>query len=189
MKSEVTACRAAQLVRLSLFVCPLIGGFLLGCGEHESRSSPTASPSSERAPCSVTQPVWTKPPTDSAIPEPPAYGYYIVNADRSIMASGWWLGNPHGHLRAGGDGVKVGWFRPTGATLKIEGRRLDAAAPPLVAHIPCCYPTRFQASGLVFPSAGCWRITARAADSYLSFVVEVGQVAEQSRRGAAPNAY
>lgn len=73
------------------------------------------------------------------------------------------------HVRA--DGVKVGWFRPEGAELAIAGRRLNGDAPALDAHIPCCYPTHFQSSGLFFPTEGCWEVTARAEDSELSFTV------------------
>ena len=77
------------------------------------------------------------------------------------------------HLRMSEEGLKVGWFRPAGAALEITGQRLDAPAPPLEAHIPCCYPTRFQATGLIFPAKGCWEITATAAESELAFVVWV----------------
>ena len=76
-------------------------------------------------------------------------------------------------LKASKEGVKVGWFRPAGADLEITGQRLDGQAPPLKAHVPCCYPTRFQATGLSFPTEGCWEVTARAAESELSFVVWV----------------
>ena len=90
-----------------------------------------------------------------------------------MWASAGWTGQEESYLRAGEEGVKVGWFRPAGATLKITGRRLDASAPPLEAHVPCCYPTRFQSSGLFFPTEGCWQVTAQAANSQLSFVVQV----------------
>jgi hypothetical protein len=123
--------------------------------------------------CPLTEPVWVKPPEDSAVQGSPEYGYYFVNEDRSIWASAWWTGQEEYHLRAGEEGNKVGWFRPTGATLEITGRRIDAQAAPLEAHVPCCYPTRFQATGLVFPTEGCWEVTAMAADSRLSFVVWV----------------
>jgi hypothetical protein len=76
-------------------------------------------------------------------------------------------------LRVSEEGIKMGWFRPAGATLEITGQRLDAQALPLHAHSPCCYPTRFQATGLYFPSEGCWEVRARAAESELSFVVWV----------------
>jgi hypothetical protein len=123
--------------------------------------------------CPLTEPVWAKPPEDSAVQGTPAYEYYFVNDDRSIWASAWWTRQPDSPLRVSADGIKVGWFRPAGATLEITGERTDAQASPLEAHVPCCYPTRFQATGLYFPTEGCWKVSARAADSELVFVVWV----------------
>jgi len=123
--------------------------------------------------CPVTEPLWIKPPEDSAVQGSPGYGYYFVNEDRSIWASAWWTDDEEYPLRPSEDGIKVGWFRPAGAELKINGQRLDGEAPPLEAVIPCCYPTQFQAMGLVFPTEGCWEVTAKAAESVLSFVVRV----------------
>ncbi|HSL44089.1 MAG TPA: hypothetical protein VK897_11700 [Anaerolineales bacterium] len=122
--------------------------------------------------CPITEPVWAKPPEDSAVLDPPTYGYYYINGDRSIWASAWWAeqGEP---LRVSEEGIKVGWFRPAGAELLITGQRLDGTAPPLEAETGCCYPTRFQASGLYFPTEGCWEVTARAEDRELLFVVWV----------------
>jgi hypothetical protein len=122
--------------------------------------------------CSVSKPVWEKPPEDSAVQNPPEFGYYFVNEDHSMWASAWWA-KEESLLSKYEDGVKVGWFRPEGADLTITGQRLDASAPPLESHIPCCYPTRFQSSGLYFPTEGCWEVTARAADSELTFTVWV----------------
>jgi len=122
--------------------------------------------------CPVTEPVWILAPDDSAISNPPAYGYYYVNEDRSILASAWWKGQEEDFLIPG-EGLKMGWFRPEGATLEITGQRLDGQAPPLEASIPCCYPTRFQATGLNFPTEGCWEVTAKAADRELSFVIMI----------------
>ena len=62
---------------------------------------------------------------------------------------------------------------PAGAKLIVTGHRFDGAAPPLQFEAPCCYPTRFQASGLYFPRGGCWEVTAKAADKEFSFVVWV----------------
>jgi hypothetical protein len=101
------------------------------------------------------------------------YGYYFLNEDRSIWASAWWEEQEENSLRVSNEGIKVGWFRPAGAELGITGQRLDGEAPPLEAEASCCYPTRFQASGLYFPTEGCWEVTAKAADSKLSFVVWV----------------
>ena len=130
-----------------------------------------ASISSES--CSVTKPLWIKPPDDSAVGNASVEEYYFVNDDRSIWASAWWTGEAEKYLTASENGIKMGWFRPAGAELQITGQRIDAEAPPLDAHIPCCYPTRFQATGLHFPTEGCWEVTAKAEDSVLSFIVKV----------------
>jgi hypothetical protein len=122
--------------------------------------------------CPVTEPAWVLPPEDTAVLNNPAYGFYFVNSDRSIWASAWWEGQDENYLVPGED-LKMGWFRPEGVDLVITGRRLDGDAPALEAQIPCCYPTRFQATGLKFPAAGCWEVTAQAADSVLTFVVKV----------------
>ena len=77
------------------------------------------------------------------------------------------------YLRVHEGGLKMGWFRPDGADLQITGRRLDGDAPPLEAHVPCCYPTKFQATSLYFPTEGCWEVTAKANKSVLTFIVTV----------------
>jgi hypothetical protein len=127
-----------------------------------------SSPSS----CPVTEPEWVLPPKDSAVGSPPTYGYYFVNEDRSIWASAWWYNLDENYLIPG-EGLKNGWFRPAGEMLEITGRRLDGDAPEFEASVPCCYPTRFQATGLTFPTTGCWEVTAHAGESMLTFVVEV----------------
>lgn len=120
--------------------------------------------------CPVTEPPWIKPPQDAAVQNEPGFGYYFVNEDSSILASAQWTMDKE-YSRVSEDGVKVGWYRPEGAELMITGRRLDGDASALDAHIPCCYPSRFQSSGLFFPTEGCWEVTAKAGDSELSFIV------------------
>jgi hypothetical protein len=117
--------------------------------------------------------VWAKPPEDPAVDGTPEFGYYFLNQDRSMWASAWWTEVEEVHLRAGEEGIKIGWFRPEGVPLEITGQRLDGEAPPLDAHVPCCYPTRFQSSGLIFPTPGCWEVNAQAGESELSFVLWV----------------
>jgi hypothetical protein len=62
--------------------------------------------------------------------------------------------------------MKVGWWRGASGRLSIDGRRLDAAAPPLQAAVLEGYGDRgFQSSSLIFPTEGCWEITARLTSS------------------------
>lgn len=155
---------------MKAFTRPLITFFSLSVLISCITASPAESPSPSA--CPLTEPTWAKPPEDSAVLDTPAYAYYFLNEDRSIWASaGWARDAGYTTFRPGEAGVKVGWFRPAGAELVITGRRLDGEAPPLEAKAACCYPTRFQASALYFPTAGCWEVTARAAESVLSFIV------------------
>jgi len=159
-----------------LSICLLIA-LLAACSAMPGASfgSPTATPTENptRAACPVIEPAWVKPPQDEAVQGEPGFGYYFVNEDSSIWASAGWADDEEFELRAGGEGVKVGWFRPAGAVLEVTGQRLDGEAPAMEFHASCCYPTRFQASGLYFPTQGCWELDARAAGSELSFVVWV----------------
>ena len=93
-------------------------------------------------------------------------GPWYVNDGRTIWA-GWDAGRWH----AGRN--KALWIRPAGAQLKIDGERIDGAAPPLGTTIRCCYPTGFQATALIFPTGGCWRVHATAGDQELTFVTSV----------------
>ena len=122
----------------------------------------------------------TAPPDPDADPVGP--GNWYINADRTIWAGpipdgGWPSG---GTLFSGGravKGQKTYWVRPQGMNLLITGRRLDAAAPPLEAHVPCCYLSGFQIVGLFFPTVGCWEVTAKSGGSQLRFVTQVGWTA------------
>ena len=118
------------------------------------------------APCEVTKPVQDRPPDDphaSSFQSPGAIWY--ANRDRTLWA--WWWG------RTSTGGYKVLWVRPVGSELKVEGRRLDGPADPLIARIPDLYPWTYQASGLSFPAEGCWRVEATAGTASLTFVVRI----------------
>jgi hypothetical protein len=85
---------------------------------------------------------------------------------------------PSGGVRAtiGRDGsidAKVGWWRAGEGLIRITGHRLDAIAPTLKAHVPDGYSRGFQATGLLFPTPGCWRVRGSYAGRSLSFTVLV----------------
>lgn len=70
--------------------------------------------------------------------------------------------------------MKYPWWRAVVGKLTIEGRRLDAPAPPLGAWIPDGYGlTGFQATAIIFPTEGCWEVTGKAGEASLTFVMIV----------------
>lgn len=74
----------------------------------------------------------------------------------------------------GSIGWKLGWWRFVAGTLTITGRRLDAGAPPLRGVAGDGYgSTGFQASGVYFPTEGCWEVTGTVGDSNLTFITFV----------------
>jgi hypothetical protein len=98
--------------------------------------------------------------------------------------SHWWYGSdgiwgglapaykPFGTWWAGRRGNKVLWEREVAGKLKLTGYRLDRPTLHLRADVPDGYGlTGYQASGIVFPTSGCWRVTARVGLHRTSFVV------------------
>jgi hypothetical protein len=94
----------------------------------------------------------------------------------------WVTLNRHGVIVPSGDMVspdgsiswKLPWWRMAGGDLTITGRRLDAPAPPLTSRVPGGYGNiGFQASGVTFPTGGCWQVTGSAAHTSLTFVTLV----------------
>ena len=155
----------AELVLLLLVACST--GSIVADGPAES--------------CPTTQPIRAEPPKDPNA-DPFGSGPWYINPERTI-----WAGWDATRLHQGSN--KVLWIRPQGADLKVSGRRLDGEAPRLIAHIPCCYPTGFQASGIEIAKSGCWEIKATAGASSLTFVTQVrprresDEAAEQSVSG------
>jgi hypothetical protein len=91
---------------------------------------------------------------------------------------------PNGPGQMAEDGslaMKFWWWRLKPGALKIEGRRLDADAPPLRARIPDGYPRGFQSTALIFPTVGCWEVTGHLGEEQLTFVTLVERVEEPAR--------
>jgi hypothetical protein len=119
--------------------------------------------------------------------QPPATGNAYM-AGRGDYGNAWlwtslWIWGEDGvHVPAtavDADGVAQGlkwsWYRFVPGTLSITGRRLDAVvAPPLTAWVPSGYGNRgFQATGVTFPTEGCWEVTGHLGEANLTFVVSV----------------
>ena len=161
----------------SLFVLAV----LAGCGGHHSQATPPESTGhasrSVAARCPVTLPrPWTPPP---GVPQRALFGSDYASGNGRLWVGGLW---PAGVIQAGPGfinadgwvGMKFGWWRNVPGRLRITGRRLDATASLLRAHVPDGYGmTGFQSSGVYFPTAGCWQVTGTAGTTRLTFVTMV----------------
>ena len=158
-----------------------------GCvGDSASPRAAGEPPSSTRliplASCPVTHP-------NHAVPQNAA-----AFTAGSFNFRNRWLGTilwPHGILPVGrltnggsyagirSDGriyAKQGWWRSIAGNLRIDGRRLDRTAPALRAEVPSGYGAwGFEPVGLLFPSMGCWKVTARIGDRRLAYVVRLAK--------------
>jgi hypothetical protein len=126
--------------------------------------------------CPVTLPHSGGPP---GISPDAFFGWGASYGNGTLWVGGLW---PRGVIEAGPDfvakdgsvGMKFGWWRAARGKLTITGRRLDASAPPARGFVPDGYgATGFQASGVDFPTEGCWEITGALPSSSLKFVTFV----------------
>jgi len=100
----------------------------------------------------------------------------------SLPLNGTFVFEPEGPgfvaVSDGALGIKVLWNRLVAGDLRIEGRRLDASAPPLRAHFTPYLEIGIQPSYVIFPTPGCWEVTGRVGDASLTFVVLVEKVGD-----------
>jgi len=149
-----------------------------------SPAPPTAPPSPSPVPltsaamaaCPVTLPNG-KAPADAS-----AADFNLGNEAGTLYTILWPGGkvifSPRGPGQKYADGsleMKWPWYRTIVGDVIITGRRLDADAPPMppitLRGVPDGYgKTGFHPSGLVFPSVGCWEITATVGAAKLTFV-------------------
>ena len=160
---------------------------LLGCtGTPASTSSTSpASPATTTAPRPVTMagarncPVTIGHPVPSSKPwREGLFGWQRAYGNGSLWVGALW---PHGVVIVTPDdveldgrlGMKFGWYRLTSGFLTITGRRLDAPAPPASGRASGYGLTGFNASGVIFPTEGCWQVTGRVGRVTLTFVTFV----------------
>jgi hypothetical protein len=126
--------------------------------------------------CPVTLPRSGGPP---GVSPDDFFGWGASYGNGTLWVGGLW---PHGVIDAGPDfvakdgsvGMKFGWWRTATGKLRITGRRLDGPAPPAQSFVPDGYgATGFQASGVDFPTEGCWEITGTLPTTSLRFVTFV----------------
>jgi hypothetical protein len=69
--------------------------------------------------------------------------------------------------------MKFFWLLATAGPLTVSGKRLDASAAPLRAEFTPIVGQGFQPSYLIFPTPGCWEVSASANGSTFTFVTRV----------------
>jgi hypothetical protein len=142
-----------------------------------------AVPTQRRLPggCPVTRAGWRPRPGEERgrlwIAFGPTGGIYRVPAE-NVAPDGWL-------------GIKIAWQRGPGVRgrVSVEARRLDGRAPTVRRRISGrgYGLTGLQASGIDFPTQGCWRVTASAGGASLTFVLLV--LEPGANRPAAPGTH
>jgi hypothetical protein len=163
---------------------------LLGCTGTPASTSSTSStspvsPATTAPPRPVTMagarncPVTIGHPVPSSKPwREGLFGWQRAYGNGSLWVGALW---PHGVVIITPDnvdpdgrlGMKFGWYRLTSGFLTITGRRLDAPAPPASGRTSGYGLIGFNASGVIFPSEGCWQVTGRVGRVTLTFVTFV----------------
>ena len=183
-------------IAASTTLAAALAATLLGCtGTPASTSPASASPASTSpspaslattaAPRPVTLagarncPVTIGDPVPSSKPwREGLFGWQSAYGNGSLWVGALW---PRGvvivtpdHVDPDGRlGMKFGWYRLTSGFLTITGRRLDASAPPASGQASGYGLTGFNASGVIFPTEGCWQVTGRVGRVALTFVTFV----------------
>jgi hypothetical protein len=169
---------------------------LLGCTGTPASTSPASTSTSPASPAS-SSPATTAAPRPVTVADarncPVTIGHPVPSSkpwreglfgwQRAYGNGSLWVGAlwPHGVVIITPDNVdpngrlemKFGWYRLTSGLLTITGRRLDAPAPPASGVASGYGLIGFNASGVVFPTEGCWQVTGRVARVTLTFVTFV----------------
>lgn len=119
----------------------------------------------------------TRPPR----PVPASFNYgntkiavALIPTDGKLVAGRLPSGGSRATINADGSiYAKYGWWRAGSAKPVISGSLMTDPRRHLRASVPGSYGSGFQATGLTFPTTGCWRVTGRFSEAMLHFTVLV----------------
>jgi len=171
----------------------LLGSIVIGCQSVQpspSAQSPAVSPTVGPTPFPTSEVSLADAascPTTKGGPGPADAQERFFGWGSSFGNGELWVGAlwPDGIIAAdprfldkeGRVGMKFGWWHTVEGKVAITGHRRDKPAPPAIADVPDGYGlTGFQASGITFPTEGCWEITGTVGGSSLTFVTFVIRV-------------
>ena len=168
-------CASCLLAAVSLVACAITAPDVSGSPR------PTLPPSTQRQ---VTLADAKRCPRTQPTSDPSPGGPALFGSSNAYGNAQLWVGalGPDGVIEAPADmvnkdgsiGWKFGWWRVASGELTISGRRVDGPAPPARGDVPSGYgPSGFQASGVTFPTEGCWEITGHVGSATLTFVIFV----------------
>lgn len=155
--------------------------FLLAVADRDAGTRHVVTPTPAESTCPVTKPNGIVAGGEHSAPD--SFG----NRQISVGPFGLWeegtvVFKPGGSgfvTSDGSLGMKFGWMRGIRGLLKIEGHRLDAPAPTLRSHVPAGYgDLGFQATYLIFPTPGCWEVTAQIGNASLTFVTKIIKIGD-----------
>jgi hypothetical protein len=131
--------------------------------------------------CPASLPNLSESPDEYYISREDGYG----NPQRTMFIGLWpggkiyfFPGGPGSQAPGGPLGMKFWFYRTVPGDVVIGGRRLDAPAPPMPETVlrgeeDGYGETGFHPAGLVFPTPGCWEVTARIGEETMTFVTLV----------------
>jgi hypothetical protein len=171
----MTTFMATRFAALAIGTGALAAACTLGPGDIVHSNTPTTQPGTVTTTLAVEEcPVTVPGSVPSSEPwREELFGYGSAYGNGQLWVGGLGL-NGVIQFETASDGWKLGWWRAVSGDLRITGRRLDAAAPPLRSTVSRGYgDIGFQSSGVYFPTAGCWEVTGTAGTARLTFVTLV----------------
>ena len=166
-------CTESMAMRVATLLLVLSS---LGCSNSDTAAqneATTASPAQEAATvegCPVTKPNGSTPPGETS----EGLRHHGNGSLWTVLHYPTLPVTARNRQPDGSIDEKFPWWRGVSGNLSIRGRRIDGSAPPLRARIPSGYgDSGFQASAIIFPTEGCWRVTGSVGLAALTFVVLV----------------